>query len=143
MQYFDANYIVRLYAYESGWDQVTKLAATDQIACAWHGQAEVIAALHRKFRENLLQQQEWLYLLEQFQTDCETGAFYWLPLTPAILQNVRQQYSKLPANIFLRSADALHLGCAATQGLKIIYSHDQRLLNTAQYFGLQGKDVIE
>ncbi len=143
MLYFDTNYIVRLYAYDPGWEQVTALAGTNQIVCAWHGQAEVIAALHRKFRESRLQRKEWLFLLGNFQADCEAGAFDWLPLSPAILEHVRQNYAELPANVFLRSADALHLACAAAHGLKIIYSHDQRLLRAAQYFGLQGKDVIE
>ncbi len=143
MQYFDTNYIVRLYAYDPGWEQVTALAGADQIVCAWHGQAEVVAALHRKYRENQLQQKEWLHLLEQFQAECEAGAFHWFPFTPAILQHLRQKYAELPARVLLRSADELHLACAATQGLKTIYSHDQRLLDAAQYFGLQGKDVIE
>jgi hypothetical protein len=44
--YFDTSYIVQI---PSG--SLRALAATDHDACAAHGQADMIAAFHRKLRE--------------------------------------------------------------------------------------------
>ena len=48
----------------------------------------------------------------------------------------------LPEDVFLRSADALHLTCAAANGFSAVYSHDRHLLNAAPHFGLEGRDIL-
>ena len=60
-------------------------AATDQVACCLHGRAEAVAAFHRKFREGVLSQPEWRALLEQFENECDAGAFRWLPLSAMVV----------------------------------------------------------
>ena len=54
--YFDTSYLVRLYLQDAGYEQVRALAGSvTTLVSAWHAQTEVVAALHRTFREGRLQ----------------------------------------------------------------------------------------
>ena len=142
MIYFDTSYLVRLYYQDPGADAVRALAATDHIACAAHGQAEMIAAFHRKFREGAIRPVAFAALIGQVQAHIEDGAFHWLAQDKDILSLILQVYQKLPATVFLRAADALHLATAAESGFRIVFSNDAHLLAAAKHFGLEGKNVI-
>jgi predicted nucleic acid-binding protein len=119
------------------------LAATDTIACCLHGQAEAVAAFHRKLREEVITRKELSALLSEFEKDCKAGAFTWLPLSPRVIERVTRAYAVLPDTVYLRAADALHLACAAENALKEVYSNDARLLSASTHFGLKGVNVIQ
>jgi predicted nucleic acid-binding protein len=142
MLYFDTSYLVRLHTRDIGWEKVRALAATDNIACSVHGQAETVAAFHRKFRGNAINQTDLKHLIAEFEKDNQAGAFHWLPLSTSVVERVIKAFSTLPASIPLRAADAIHLACAAENGLREIYSNDKRLISSASHFGLKGIDII-
>jgi predicted nucleic acid-binding protein len=142
MLYFDTSYLVRLHTRDPGWEKVRALAATDSLACCLHGRAEAVAAFHRKFRDGAINEKEFRQLVAEFERDCEAGAFDWLPVSGAVMECVVKTFARLPATVPLRAADAVHLACAAENGLREICSNDARLLAGAGYFGLRGMNII-
>ncbi|MGH8100795.1 MAG: type II toxin-antitoxin system VapC family toxin [Chthoniobacterales bacterium] len=143
MIYFDSTYLVRLYFEDAGYEAVRRLAVSNAIVCAQHGRAEVISAFHRKLRERAIVTRLYQTALRQFLDESYCGAFTWLPLSEIVFERVERVYAKLPANTFLRAADAMHLSAAAENGYREIYSNDARLLTAAAHFGLRGMDVIQ
>ena len=142
MIYFDTSYLVRLYYEDPGAGAVRALAATDHIACAAHGQAEMLAAFHRKLREGAIPPAAYAALLAQVKLHIEAGAFHWLTPDGEVFQRIGQLYRKLPVSVFLRAADAIHLATAAESGFRVVYSNDGHLLAAAKYFGIEGKNVL-
>ena len=142
MIYFDTSYLVRLYYEDAGARAVRALAATDHVACAIHGQAEMMAAFHRKLREGAIRPMAYSALLGQVKAHIEAGAFHWLAPGAEMFQRIGQIYRKLPAAVFLRAADAIHLATAAESGFRIVYSNDGHLLAAAKHFDIEGKNVI-
>ncbi len=142
MIYFDTSYLVRLYYQDPGADQIRALAATDHIACAALGQVEMMAAFHRKLRERAIKPAAYAALADQVEAHIKAGAFHWLAQDGEVLSRVRQVYRNLPASVFLRGADAIHLGTAAEAGFRIVYSNDAHLLAAARHFGIEGRNVI-
>ena len=143
MIYLDVSYVLRLYVADPGWKAVRALAAQAPVACSLHGHAEVIAALHRKFRESAFTPSGFRQVLDQFDLDCANNGYRWLPLSPAVIAGVHESYRSLPASVFLRASDALHLACASTNRFREIYSNDQHLLRAAQHFALKGLDILK
>ena len=142
MNYLDVAYILRLYVEDTGWERVRALAAQAPVACSLHGYVEAIAAFHRKYREGTFTVFEYGQVLDQFETDCDNAAFHWLPMAPAVTERAMKTFKRLPTTLFLRASDALHLACASENGLKEIYSNDQRLIGAAKHFALKGIDIL-
>lgn len=134
---------MRLYLDDQGADAVRSLAAKEHIACSLHGRIECVAAFHRGYRERHLSRASYLAVLNQFEDDDESGGFTWLPVDLGVTKRVNAVYRKASPGLFLRAADALHLGCAAENSFKEVHSHDQRMLAAVAYFGLKGKNVIK
>ena len=142
MIYFDTSYLVRLYYQDPGAEAVRILAASDHVASAAHGQAEMMAAFHRKLREGAIRPAAYTALVGQVRAHIDAGAFRWLAQDQEIFLRIRQVYQRLPATVFLRAADAIHLATAAEAGFRIVYSNDSHLLAATKHFGVEGKNVI-
>jgi predicted nucleic acid-binding protein len=142
VNYFDTSYLGRLYLQDEGWEKVRELARRSPVCSATLGKAEIISSFHRKYREGAFNQDYLSLLLKQFATDVRRGAYEWLPLSETVIDRVIAAYDSLPASVALRASDAIHLATAAERGLGEIYSNDRRLLSAAQYFGLNGVDIL-
>jgi predicted nucleic acid-binding protein len=142
MLYADSCYLVKYYCVEAGSAEVRRLFANEQIACVALGQAELTSAFHRKFREGFINQAIFTALVRQLKADLNDDLWTWLPVTADLLNHVSATFALLPANVYLRTTDALHLAAAQTAALKEIYSNDRHLLAAAPRFGLRGVNVI-
>ena len=143
MTYFDTAYIVKCYVKEAGWRQVREFArGQERIACSIYGRLELQAALHRKTREKALTERQLEVVLRQFRADEDARLWIWLPLTAAIMTEVATTFARLPRHVLLRTDDAVHLLTARQNGLKEVFSNDQRLLTAAPEVGIPGCNVI-
>src|SRR5262245_18142495 len=142
MNYLDVAYVVRLYVEDAGWEKVRALAAEAPVVCSLHGYPEAIAAFHRKYREGTFTLSEYSQVLDQFATDCDNDAYQWLPVSDSVMKRVARTFRKLPPSVYIRASDTLHLACAAENGLKKIYSNDQRLIGAAAHFGVKAIDIL-
>ena len=132
-----------MYFEDAGYERVRHLAASDFVACAQHGRTEVISAFHRKLRERAITARLYEITLQEFLNETQAGAFRWLPLSERVFERAELVYARLPATIFLRAADALHLSTASENGFREIHSNDAKLLSAAPHFGLRGLNVID
>lgn len=122
MIYFDAAYIAKFYLDEPDSHAVRALAeSSGEIACCLHGTIEVLTVFHRKLRERAFSQRAFAILCEQFEADCAALIWEWLPVSAALVASVAAHIRHLPADTFLRAADALHLTCAAEHNFREIY----------------------
>jgi predicted nucleic acid-binding protein len=136
MIYFDSCYLAKLYLMEADSPRVrTRAETSDGLACCAVGRGEVVATFHRHFRERRLTQREFRQLAAQVEADLEAGVWTALPVTSSVVEAQARRMAALPASVFLRAADALHLACAAEAGLHEVYSSDRHLVATARTSG--------
>ena len=113
-----------------------------RIACCEIGKVELAAVFHRHLREKRLNTRQYGVVMRQFASDLDQGLWEWLPLNSVTLTASRQCYEKLPPKFFLRSADAMHLSCAAENGFAEVFTNDRHMLAACAAFGLDGRNVI-
>jgi predicted nucleic acid-binding protein len=144
MSYFDATFLVRLYVDEPGHERVREIVEDSPlISSSLLGKMETEAAFHRKLRERSLTREALTEINQQLLENSANGMHQWLPLTPAVLQRVHSTFVHLPAHIYLRAGDAIHLATASEAGFKEIYSNDRHLLAAASLFKLKGINPLE
>lgn len=143
MIYFDTAYLAKCYLNEAGADQVRALASESPLlGCCQIGEVELVAVFHRHLREGKITNQDFQITLEQFHSDQAAGVWTWFPVTKKLLDESAGVFETLPSSIFLRAADALHLTCARSYGLKEIYTNDRHMLLACEAFGMVGKNII-
>jgi hypothetical protein len=89
---------------------------------------ELLAALHRKLREQVLSRRQFEIVLRQLDLDEEQGLWTWLPLTEAISAAVTASYRRLPSSVFVRTGDMIHLVTARDQTMTEIFSSETHIL---------------
>ena len=143
MIYFDTSYLLKCYVHEEGAEAVREMyEQSDGVACSLWGRVELITALHRKWRDGLIDQPAFRTLIRQVTRDDESQLWHWYPVTIEQRDRLTEWIRKMPSTLFLRAGDALHLTCAAEQEFKEVYTSDRHMLAAAKHFGLKGINVI-
>jgi predicted nucleic acid-binding protein len=144
MIYCDTAYLLKYYLDEPGSDAVRQLIDRQTgVSSLSLARLELQAAFHRKLREGLIEAKTHRALVAQLADDHRDGLWSWLAVDDDLLDQAARRFAPLPANVFLRASDALHLTCAREHGFREIHSNDQHLLAAARHFGLKGRNVIK
>jgi predicted nucleic acid-binding protein len=143
MIYFDTSYVLKCYLPEPHHAAVRQLARQHRpIACCVLGKAECAAGVHRHLREGRITSKDVETIFAAMRADEAFGFLVWLPLAPQLIEKVQARFENLPASVFLRAADAVHLACAQEAGFAEVYSNDRHVLAAAHHFALVGRNVI-
>lgn len=143
MIYLDSNYIARYYLKEHGSSEVLKLInQCDGVCSLALSKTECIATFKRHFREDKINIAGLHKAVEDFSRDEKDGFWHFFPINNSILQITNHNICTIPKEVYIRSADALHLTCAKEEGFSEIYTHDKNMLKAAEHFGLTGIDII-
>ena len=95
-----------------------------------------MAVFHRRLREGNWTQSDFTAAVRHFSADDLGGFWTWLPLDSTITTAAANTYATLPATVFLRSADCLHLVTAIHHNFSEIYTHDRHQIAAAAALAL-------
>ena len=143
MIYFDAAYVAKCYLNEPGADRVRRVAYdADGLASCECARLEFAGIVRRHAQERRLTRREAAAILAEFVDDERSGVWRWLGVTPALIGRARESVARLPARVFIRTLDVLHLECARDHGFREVYTNDRHMLSAARHFHLVGIDVV-
>ncbi len=140
--YFDSAYVAKCYLNDPDSERVRDLvrvpvALYSSVICI----AEVSCAIHRRAREGSLSRRQALEVAALFRTQMESGVWTLVPASERLLWEIHATLQALPANVFLRAGDAIHLASARSANFSEVWSNDRHLLRAAPHFGIRGKSV--
>jgi hypothetical protein len=140
--YFDTCYIAKFYLNEPESPRVRALVKESDVICSstW-AMAEFHTVLHRQIRERTISRSDARKLSAAFSTHIEEGLWKLLPVHDALLRRTGSLMLAAPEDLFLRTADAVHLLTAQEIGETEIWTNDRHMLAAAPYFGLIGKST--
>jgi uncharacterized protein len=122
----DTSTLAKYYVPEAETAAVqSQLDAEDIVAASALARVELMAVFHRRLREGKWTRAFFSAVVRQFEHDDVGGQWAWLPLENDLLEAASHLYVTLPDNLFLRSADCLHLITARHHGFLEIHTHDQ------------------
>jgi uncharacterized protein len=80
-------------------------------------------------------------LSARFLEHVQEGLWRLIPVNEALLRRTGASIVSAPADLFLRTADAVHLATAHEAAEREVWTNDRHMLAAASYFGLTGRSV--
>ena len=140
--YFDTSYIAKFYFNEPESLRVRELVRkADVIHSSLWALAEFHAVLHRRMREGAWSIGDGRKLALRFSEHIEDGLWRLIPINEALLRRTSALMVSAPHDVFIRTADAVHLATAHEIGERAVWTNDRHMLAAAAYFGLTGQSV--
>ncbi len=140
--YLDTSYIAKFYFNEPESPRVRELVRkANAIRSSLWAWAEFHAVLHRRLREGALSPSAARDLASRFSEHVEDGLWSLIPVNEALLRRTSALMVSAPRDLFIRTADAVHLTTANEIGERDVWTNDRHMLAAAAYFGLTGRSV--
>jgi predicted nucleic acid-binding protein len=140
--YFDTSYIAKFYFNEPESPRVRALVKTaDNIHSSLWALAEFHGVIHRRLREGSLSAKDARELSSRFYEHVQDGLWKLIPVHDALLRRTCALIVSAPSDLFMRTADAVHLQTAREAGERDVWTNDRHMLASAAYFGLTGRSV--
>ena len=140
--YLDTSYIAKFYFNEPESSRVRKLVRTaDTIHSSQWALAEFHGVIHRRLCEGSLSPGDAHELSSRFYQHGQEGLWKLIPIHEALLRRTSALIVSAPPDLFLRTADAVHLATAHETGERDVWTNDRHMLASASYFGLTGRSV--
>ena len=140
--YFDTSYIAKFYFNERESPRVRELVRkADAIHSTLWALAEFHAVLQRRLREATLSPSDARDLASRFSEHIKEGLWNLIPVNEALLRRTGARMVSAPRDLFIRTADAVHLTTAYEIGEREVWTNDRHMLGAAAYFGLAGRSV--
>lgn len=140
--YFDTSYIAKFYFNEPESPRVRELVRKAGVihSSLW-ALAEFHAVLHRRMREGASSPRDGRELAVRFSEHIGDGLWNLVPVTEALLRRTSALMVSGPRDLFIRTADAVHLTTAHEIGERAVWTNDRHMLAAASYFGVTGQSV--
>jgi uncharacterized protein len=140
--YFDTSYIAKFYFNEPESARVRELVRkADAIHSSLWALAEFHAVIHRRMREGTFSRNDALNLALRFADHVEDGLWVLIPVHEALLRRTGILMLSAPPDLFIRTADAIHLATAHEIGERDVWTNDRHMLAAAAYFGITGRSA--
>jgi hypothetical protein len=140
--YFDTSYIAKFYFNEPESPRVRALVRkADTIRSSLWALAEFHAVLHRRIREGASSPSDARELALRFSEHIDDGLWNLIPVNEGLLRRTSALMVSAPRDLFIRTADAVHLTTARDIGERAVWTNDRHMLAAAGYFGLTGQSV--
>jgi predicted nucleic acid-binding protein len=137
MIFCDTSTIAKLYVVEPESAAVRKrLESEDQVFISELARVELMAVFHRRLREGKWSQGDFGTALRQFTNDDIGGFWSWLALDGTVVDAASKTFVTLPATVFLRSSDCLHLVTAMRHNFTEIFTYDKHQAAAATALGV-------
>ncbi len=138
MMFCDTSAVAKLYVAEPESPALrVLLEQDDQRFVSELVRVELMGVFHRQLRDNAWSRENFAAAVRQFNTDDIGGFWTWIPLDSAILEAAAKTYATLPATVFLRAADCIHLITGLQSNFPEIYTYDRHQTLAAPLLGLR------
>ena len=140
--YFDTSYIAKFYFNEPESSRVRQLVqSADIILSSVWALAEFHGVIHRRLREGSFSRKDALEISSRFYEHVQEGLWKLMPIHEPLLRRTSALIVSGPPDLFIRTADAVHLTTAREAGELDVWTNDRHMLASAAYFGLTGRSV--
>lgn len=130
--YFDSSALAKIYIKENGTDEVLKYCdQATEVVLSCVIVPEIVSALNRRYRDGLLNKDQYNTLKKEFSLDIEDASI--IDLSPTVVQTTITCLEKNP----LRAFDAIHIASAKESYCNLFITADLRQYHAAKKLKLK------